>query len=120
MYSDLDGDGFLAKPIQLKAASARSFAVDRKYERFGEILLAYVWNVTDLSRTTMCLTYPAAVAVADEMGWTTTASWENGKYSTANPSDRLRALLAPFEMRPGSWRAHLGLNPISTQPLVAT
>ena len=111
-YSDREDHGrFVAKPIQLKAASAQAFSIDQKYERVTELLLAYVWNVADPTNAlTMCLTYSEALAVASEMGWTTTASWKNGKYSNNSPGRRLRELLVPYEMHPGAWRERIGLR----------
>lgn len=31
-------------PIQMKAASNAGFSIDRKYERVGQLVMAYVWN----------------------------------------------------------------------------
>jgi len=45
-YADT-GDGvtaFTAVPIQMKAASERSFSIDRKYDKFPNLLHAYVWG----------------------------------------------------------------------------
>ncbi len=41
-YVDLDeaGGGFVACPIQMKAATKASFAVDRKYEKLTKLLFA--------------------------------------------------------------------------------
>ena len=36
---------FVARPVQLKAATSKAFVVDQKYEKFPDLLLAYVWNV---------------------------------------------------------------------------
>lgn len=103
-----DARGFVARPIQLKAASAASFVVDRKYERFPSLLLAYVWGVArPLESRTYCLEQHQAVQVADQMGWTTTASWRRGAYSTSKPSQELVALLQPFLMQPGDWTDRL-------------
>lgn len=115
VYSDREGDGtFVAKPIQLKAASAQAFSIDQKYARVTELLLAYVWNVVDpTNAVTMCLTYNEALVVAAEMGWTATTSWENGKYSSSSPGRRLRELLVPYEMHPGAWRERIGLRAAS-------
>ena len=115
VYSDREEHGrFVAKPIQLKAASAQAFSLDQKYERVTELLLAYVWNVADpTNAVTMCLTYSEALAVAAEMGWTATTSWRNGKYSNNSPGRRLRELLVPYEMHPGTWRERIGLQAAS-------
>jgi hypothetical protein len=80
-YLDLDesvGD-FIACPIQVKVASTSMFSVDPKYEKFHRMLLVYVWNVKDSTRTVAyVLTYQEALGVADRMGWTKTASWKTG------------------------------------------
>jgi hypothetical protein len=105
-YVDLDETGgpFLACPLQLKAFTQAAFSVDQKYARFPNLLLAYLWNVSDPTRLeAYCLTYPEAVEVATSMGWTTTASWRSGIYSTTRPPGRLRDLLEPRRMGPGSW-----------------
>src|ERR1035441_207094 len=46
-YLDLDetGGGFVACPIQMKAATARSFSLAKKSEKFSRLLLAHVWHV---------------------------------------------------------------------------
>ena len=46
VYADLDeSQRFIARPIQLKAASKRAFGYDQKYDRFPDLLLVHVWNV---------------------------------------------------------------------------
>lgn len=103
VYLDLEASGtFVARPIQLKAATTASFAIDRKYERIRDLLIAYVWLAEDAG---FALSYPEAVAVGDEMGYTATGSWlDGGKYSTTTPSQRLRELLTPYRMESGDWR----------------
>ncbi len=105
-YVDLDqaGGRFVACPIQVKAHTSSAFAVDRKYERFPGLLLVYLWNVLDLTRIeAYCLSYTEAVRVAEAMGWTKTASWSAGIYSTTRPSERLKHLLHRHRMAPGRW-----------------
>lgn len=43
-YADLNSDvqKFPARPIQMKAASNRSFGLDQKYAKFPDLLIAYV------------------------------------------------------------------------------
>ena len=90
---------FIARSIQMKAASVRSFGVDKKYARFPDFIIAYVWYVKDPTKTvTYGLTYQEAVEVADKMGWTKTISWEKGAYSTTNPGKKLLDLLEPYKM----------------------
>ena len=101
----LDTPPFRAIPIQMKASTDAAFAVDRKYERIHTLLLAYVWHVDDAGPGEMyALTYPEAEAVATTMGWTKTASWAAGIYTTTRPSGALLALLAPHRMVAGAWR----------------
>ena|SRR2546425_11957322 len=110
-YRDVDQTlQFLAYPIQMKAATHEGFNLYPKYEKFPRLILAYVWNLGDTSRTKcFALTYKEAFRVADEMGYTETDSWLSGGrskirgYSTTAPSKRLKELLAPFEMTPEKW-----------------
>jgi hypothetical protein len=109
-YADLNmnGQGFRARPIQLKAASAESFSLDRKCEKFPDILLVYVWHVADAEKAeTYALTYDETLAVGREMGYTETESWRRGYYVSNRISRRLRALLEPFRMTPEKWRARI-------------
>jgi hypothetical protein len=106
-YLDLDetGGGFVAVPIQMKAATASAFSIFAKYEKFARLLLAYVWHVDEPEAAcTYALSYAEALAVADAMRWTGTASWARGGYSMSRPSKRLRELLEPYRMAPGDWR----------------
>jgi hypothetical protein len=92
---------FIARPMQMKTASVRSFGVDQKYSKFPDWIIAYVWYLNDPSKTvTYALTYQEAVEVADKMGWTKTISWEKGAYSTTNPGKKLLELLEQYKMLP--------------------
>lgn len=105
-YADLGTQvaRFSACPIQLKAAIGGSFSVDRKYAKFPNLLIAYVWYLADPAKTvTYAITHPEAVAVADTMGYTRTSSWEKGLYVTTRPSPQLVAQLKPFRMTPEKW-----------------
>ena len=109
-YVDLvdSAASFAAVPIQMKAASARSFVVDKKYERISNLVMAFVWGLQDPDHAqTFALTHNESVAVATEMGWTATPSWERGKYSTSAPSSKLCQLLQPYRMSPSAWRAKI-------------
>ena len=111
-YVDIDervGD-FTACPIQMKAATDQVFSLDPKYAKFPGLILAYVWNLADSSKTKcFALTYEEALGVAEKMEWTKTASWLTGAgsgkrgYSTTRPSKRLSVLLAPYEMNSDTW-----------------
>ena len=116
VYLDLDksiGD-FIACPIQVKAASERSFGLNPKYKRFPRLLLVHIWHVKESHKTeAFAMTYAEALAVARKMGWTKTDSWKNGASSgkrgysvhTVGDDSRLRALLEPFSMSPKKWKA---------------
>ncbi|HET9183498.1 MAG TPA: hypothetical protein VFP59_15285 [Candidatus Angelobacter sp.] len=86
-YVDLDdriGD-FTACPTQMKAATDKVFSLDPKYAKFPGLILAYVWNIADSSKTKcFALTYEEALSVAQEMQWTGTASWLTAE-AKANP-----------------------------------
>jgi len=99
-------------PIQLKAATAEAFSVDRKYERLAAapLLMVYVWNArsaTDLQFYAM--TWREAEGIASSLGWTQTQSWLRepplkGSYATSRPPRRLKEAIAPHLMGPGKWR----------------
>lgn len=107
-YADVDpGAGrFVARPIQLKAASRRSFGVWKKYERIHDLVFAFVWHLDGADPPeTYALTRAEALAIAETMGWLATESWtRGGAYNTNNPGARLRALLVPYLMDPERWR----------------
>ena len=106
-YADLDTKvkSFVACPIQIKAASTRSFEIRKKYAKFPNLILAYVWNLSDSDKTvTYALTYKEAVDIATRMGWTEAPSWrDKGWYSTSTPSVKLCNLLRPYKMTPKKW-----------------
>lgn len=106
-YADLrtNVDGFVARPIQMKAASSRSFSVDGKYGKFANLIIAYVWHLDrSADAVVYALTFHEAVGVAEAMGWTNTASWKTGQlYTTTRPSKRLSKLLGPHRMDANAW-----------------
>lgn len=107
-YSDLDAGlaRFVACPIQMKASSNEAFSIDAKYAAFPNLILAHVWYVdADEEPVTFALTYPEALAIATEMGWTATQSWTNGYYTNTRPGAKLRQLLEPYRMDRAKWRA---------------
>jgi len=107
-YVDLKSstERFIAKPIQLKAASTCSFGIDRKYARISDLIIAFVWNLqSNATSTAFAMNYSDAEQIATEMGYTRTSSWiDNGKYSNSNPGTKLRSLLAPYQMSSDLWR----------------
>jgi len=44
-YVERDKKGFIARPIQLKAASEEIFVINKKYSRAKELLLVYYWHL---------------------------------------------------------------------------
>lgn len=114
-YLDLDTiDGqFIAYPIQLKASRGFNFGFDRKYEKFPNLLFAFVWGLDDPNTAeAICLTSAEVIGVAEQMGWTTTPSWlgetptakrSGPGYSTRHRSKMLDLLLMPYRMKPGGW-----------------
>ena len=105
-YADLGVavDRFVARPIQLKAATGRSFSIGRKYEKFPGLLLAYVWGLNNLTSTRCYLmSHEESLAIGDAMGWTKTASWKKGYYVSNSPSEKLIDLLAPYLATPDTW-----------------
>jgi hypothetical protein len=121
-YTDLNSqvDRFVALPIQMKASTTRSFSVARKYERFANMILAYVWHLGEpFSALTYAMTYPQAIALADELGWTATSSWAKGEYSTRSPSQQLMHLLEKHRMGPGRWWSLVTGTTAIAEPLLA-
>lgn len=105
-YADLAENvtAYTSRPIQMKAAWTRGFGIDRKYEKFPGLIIAYVWNLSDRERAvTYAMSYVDACSIAGEMGWTETASWARGRYSNSQPGSRLVGLLEPYRMCTGSW-----------------
>ncbi len=97
---------FVAVPIQMKAASKKSFSLSKKYAEFPNLILAYIWNLEKgQTPATYALTYVEALAVVEEMGWDQTPSWqEKGGYGTTKPGKRILKLLQPYLMSPDKWR----------------
>ena len=110
-YADIDKQAgcFVARPIQMKAASQRSFGRWRKYERIHDLIVAFVWNLDGKGEPeTYALTCAELATVGDAMRWTTTASWvDDGAYTTTRPGEKLCALLQPYLMTPAKWRARI-------------
>jgi hypothetical protein len=113
-YADLEARAghFIARPIQLKARWEQAFMLERKYERFPDLLYAFVFNLADQTQTVVyAFSVTEGLAIAEEMGWTKTASWARGAYSVTKPGRRLMGLLEPFRMtRDRWWRVVTGLD----------
>ena len=99
----LETGDFVARPIQMKAASNFTFSVDRKYERIPHLILAFVMNVR-ADHQMYALWYRDAVNVAESLGWTKTISWvRGGGYTRTHGSKNLVQALDPYKMDPGDW-----------------
>lgn len=110
-YADLSKNvkQFIARPIQMKAASQRSFSINRKFERLADLIIAYVWHPEDSGKAvTYALTWKEAFEVAEQMGYTRTDSWtKRGYYATNAPGVKLCRLLLPYKMTPKKWKAKI-------------
>jgi hypothetical protein len=90
--------------IQMKSAVGGCFSIESKYEKFSNLILAYVWHATEPTQTTVfAVKYSEALAIASEVGYTRTPSWAAGCYVTTRPSARLRGLLEPFRATEARW-----------------
>jgi hypothetical protein len=96
---------FRALPVQLKAASYRTFSINAKYQKTSNLVLVYVWDVRPgASSMAYAMTVAEAVGIGDAMEYTKTASWAKGSYATTNPSKKLISLLAPFASSRERWQ----------------
>jgi len=102
-------EDFIARPIQMKAFSHESFYLERKYERFPRLLIAYVWNVeTPEQSAVYALTFEDAVKVLEKKGYSQTESWiKDGRYFVRNAGQELKGLLEPFRMTRERWQEML-------------
>lgn len=107
---------FVARPIQLKAATAERFLIDRKFAKLLDLLLVYVWHLDDPAQTAAyALSYQQALDIADQMGYTATVSWNrDGLYNTSAPSKRLVEKLEPHRTTRERWHQLIGGAPTST------
>lgn len=107
-YLDIKKDAkkFIARPIQMKAASKRSFSIHKRMRQFNGLLLVYVWYLSDLNQAqTYALTYAEAFTITKKMGYTKTKSFKkDGRFSSSSPSKELCALLDPYKMNPEKWK----------------
>ncbi len=107
-----DGEGgkdFAAYPIQLKASSHQSFSLDKKYERFRRLLIAYVWNVQTPERSVVyALTFKDAMQVMQMKGYAKTDSWtKKGYYFVRSAGPELEEILEPYKMTTERWQEKL-------------
>ena len=114
-YADINqrSGQFVAKPIQLKAASRRSFGIWKKYEKIHGLIFAFVWHLDgETAPETYALSYAESLKVGDLMGWTEQMSWtKKGAYDNTNPGVKLRELLKVHQMdRPEKWHAKISAS----------
>ena len=106
-YIDIDkvGGRFIAKPIQMKAASQRSFGIWEKYAKINDLIFAFVWHVDGASPPeTYALTYEESEAISTTMGWNKKPTWiTKGRWDNTNPGKRICELLEPHLMTPEKW-----------------
>jgi hypothetical protein len=95
-------------PMQMIAASKQKFEVNRKYGGIAGLLMVYVWNLqSDEPVEAYAMSYVESVEIARRMDWTETESWQQGKYFTSKPSQRLLNYLKPYRMTPATWQERI-------------
>jgi hypothetical protein len=110
---------FLACPIQLKTATDEVFGLDSKYENFSGLRIVFVWNARNpVNAEIFVLSYEEASIVLSEMKYDKTKSWEDGKYTTTRPSEKLKKILKEkFQVTdPKEWPRRLGMKIPSAIP----
>jgi len=100
---------FFACPIQLKTAKDERFILQRKYEKFPNLLMVYAWNISnDATRVLYALTYNEAKKLLQDgpkgTDHTKTKSWtkKNGGYHF-KVNDDWRDRLKDYKMKRGKW-----------------
>lgn len=101
-----DDRNFRAFPVQMKASTQRAFSLDRKYAKFRNLQIAYVWNVNAAKPGEIyLLSFDEAVGVLEAKGYAKTDSWtKNGYYFVRNAGRELKALLEPYRMASSGWQ----------------
>lgn len=106
-FSDLnENKQFHAIPIQLKTFSKRGFNLYSKYDKFPNLVLAYLWFARNPEKAKLyIMNYHEAWLIARRLGWTKTDSWiKKGSYSNSNPSKKILEELNPYLYKPGELR----------------
>jgi len=92
-------------PMQLKCSLKTSFSIDKKYQKFKDILLVYVWYCATEKPEVFALTYQQVVKEVSKKSWIHTNSWiKNGLYSTSKASKDLCKSLEKYKMTPEKWK----------------
>jgi len=89
----------------MKPATATCFSVDKKYSKFHDMLIAYVWNVSERANAQIyVLTQQEAVDIATEMKYTATESWlGKGVYVVTRPGRELVDRIRSHEASRAKW-----------------
>jgi hypothetical protein len=107
--------------IQLKAFSGRGWSLYQRYEKFDQLLMAYVWCAVSAEAQVLVMTYAESFLVAEAMGYTKSDSWRTGVktgtpgYSVTNMTvgGKLYQLCKPYLATPQRWQSLLtGGSPI--------
>lgn len=99
VYTTDPGKPFRALPVQMKVTTGPRFSVDRKYERFEGLVLAYVWLLE--APRFFLMTYREALLVLGAAAQAT-ASWQERGYYTQAPVSRER--MGQLEEYENRWR----------------
>ena len=87
---------FQAVPIQMKASTGKAFGIWKKYEKFEEMIYAFIWNILENPRIFL-LTYEEAVDFVPDLNG---KSWLSNKcYTWSNVPAHLEDKLSQFENR---------------------
>ena len=108
VYQERDVSGqFIARPIQMKAASIKRFDIEKKFERTHDLLIVFVWHLNDSSKTCVyALTYKELFEIAERRKYTDTDAWqkEKGKYNITRPGVEIEGEFAAYKMvTPADW-----------------
>ncbi|HVC46708.1 MAG TPA: hypothetical protein VND90_05635 [Terracidiphilus sp.] len=124
VFRDGKGDSekrvkFAALPIQLKTSSKKTFELYRKYGRFDELRIVYVWNAENIwndkySSTPIifCLKYREALELLEKGGHAEKDAWKIGNHwFTNSPSKKMEERLGKYQVKlPNDWLKRLGLD----------
>jgi hypothetical protein len=113
------GHGFTARPIQLKAFSGRGWSLYQRYEKFDQLLMAYVWGAVSAEAEVLVMTYAESLGIAKVMGYTKSASWVDGAGSgkpgyyvtSMTIGSKLHHMMKPYSATPERWGALLATTP---------
>jgi hypothetical protein len=77
-----------------------------RYKQFAGILFAYIWYVSESSKTCgYVLTRKQGLDIAKKQGWTRTHSWRKNEYwRVPTASAELLKLLAPYKVESSDWQ----------------